>query len=190
LNTIEYHIKEILKLIGEDPDREGLKETPKRVEKMFKEIFKGINYTNKQISEMYDKCFNEDVNIYKYDNMILVKNIPCFSFCEHHIALMYNMNISVAYIPCNKVIGLSKISRIVDMVCRRLQLQERIGVDIVEIINIITGSQDIAVSIEAEHSCVSMRGIQKNNVKTITTTFMGKFNENENLKNRFILLLK
>ena len=129
---IEGLIRELLVCLGENPDREGLINTPKRVAKMYEEVFRGIKYTNDQIAEMFDVTFDE-----QYDwgeELILLKDIQTFSFCEHHMALMYNMNISIGYIPNGKVIGLSKIVRICDMVCRRLQIQERIGKDILYIL--------------------------------------------------------
>ena len=125
----------------------------------------------------------------KYRNIVLVQDIPCFSLCEHHLALMYNMKISVAYIPKNKIIGLSKIVRIVDMVCKRLQLQERIGSDIAEIIHFVTESEDIAVIIKAEHSCMTARGIKKGGV-TKTSTLKGIFFNNADSRNEIMLLMK
>ena len=188
---IEEHIKGILLALGENPDREGIKDTPKRVAKMYCEVFEGINYTNDDIAEMFNKTFEEDLdtNIENKD-MVLVQDIDIFSYCEHHLALMYNMKVSVAYIPNKKIIGLSKISRIADMVGRRLQLQERIGSDIAEIISKVTESHDVAVIIEGEHSCMTARGIKKPGTKTITTTLRGKFNTDESLYNKLILLYK
>lgn len=141
LNKIEEHIRGILIALGEDPDREGLKETPKRVANMFAEVFKGIKYSNKEIAKMFDKTFEDGLTIEtESKDMVIVKDIDIISHCEHHLALMYNMKVAVAYIPNGKIIGLSKIARIADMVGRRLQLQERIGSDIAEIMQIITES--------------------------------------------------
>ena len=177
---IEEHIKGILLALGENPEREGLKDTPKRVAKMYCEVFEGINYTNDDIAEMFNKTFEEDLDTNTENkDMVFVKDIDIFSYCEHHLALMYNMKVSVAYIPNKKIIGLSKISRIADMVGRRLQLQERIGSDIAEIISKVTESHDVAVIIEGEHSCMTARGIKKPGTKTITTTLRGKFNTDE-----------
>lgn len=119
---IEYHIREILKALGDDPEREGLKETPKRVAKMYEEVFEGMNYTNAQIAEMYNKTFEEEDYFTSASDLVLVKDIEVFSYCEHHIALMYDMKVSVAYIPKGKVVGLSKIARIADMAAKRLRL--------------------------------------------------------------------
>ena len=120
---IEAAVKEILVALGENVNREGLQKTPSRVAKMFCEVFEGINYSNDEIAEMFNVTFEDELS-YEKDNIVMLKDIETFSFCEHHMALMYNMKISVAYIPKGKVIGLSKIVRICDMVCKRLQIQE------------------------------------------------------------------
>ncbi len=173
--AIEDHIRGILIALGDDPNREALIEPPTRVAKLYEEIFEGMNYTNDEIAEMFDKTF-ESASLKPSSNQIVVmKDIDLFSYCEHHMALMYDMKATVAYIPNGKVIGLSKIARICDMVGRRLQLQERIGADIADIISKITGSEDIAVCIEGCHSCVSARGIKKENAKTFTAELRGKF---------------
>ena len=173
--AIEEHIRGILIALGDDPDREGLKETPARVAAMYEEVFEGMNYTNHEIAEMFDKCFEEGFEEKASDRVVVVKDIDLFSYCEHHLALMYDMKASVAYIPNGKVIGLSKIARVCDMAAKRLQLQERIGSDIADIISEITGSEDVAVTIEGCHSCVSARGIKKENAKTFTAEIRGKF---------------
>ena len=183
-------VRELLELIGENPNREGLIETPKRYVNMLKEVLEGNNYSNKEIAEMFNKCFNESFEISDSDEMVIVKDIPIFSYCEHHLALMYNMKVTVAYIPNGKVIGLSKIARIADMVGRRLQLQEKIGKDIAEIIEIITESSDIAVIIEEEHSCMTTRGIKKNGSCTKTSIYKGKFKENILLRQELLLNMK
>jgi GTP cyclohydrolase I len=172
--AIEEHIRGILIALGDDPDREGLKETPQRVARMYEEVFEGMNYTNHEIAEMFNKTFEEDLSEHNQD-IVFVKDIDAFSYCEHHMALMYDMKISVAYIPNGKVIGLSKIARICDMVTKRLQLQERIGSDIADIISEVTGSEDVAVFIEAKHSCMSARGIRNTGAKTYSRTLRGRF---------------
>lgn len=191
LKEIEKHIRGILIALGENPDREGLKDTPKRVAKMYEEIFKGQSYTNHEIADMFNKTFEDDLSINE-DNkdMVFMKNIEIFSHCEHHLALMYNMKVAIAYIPTDKVIGLSKIARIADLVGRRLQLQERIGTDISEIIQIITSSDDVAVIIEGEHGCMTTRGIKKTNAQTITTTLRGRFKTDPTLQNNLMMLYK
>lgn len=189
--AIEEHIKGILIALGENPDREGLIDTPMRVAKMYEEIFEGINYSNDEIAEMFNKTFEEDLIVGESNkDIVLVKDIEIFSHCEHHLALMYNMKVAIAYIPNKKIIGLSKIARIADMVGKRLQLQERIGTDIADIMSKITESDDIAVIIEGEHACMTTRGIKKPNSKTVTTTLRGKFKEDDNLYNKLIMLYK
>lgn len=181
--SIEEHIRGILIALGENPDREGLKDTPKRVANMYEEIFQGMNYTNDEIADMFDKSFDIEDNL-NSDDMVIVKDIEIFSCCEHHLALMYDMKVTVAYIPKNKVLGLSKIARICDMVSKRLQLQEKIGKDIAEIMQKITNSNDIAVLIKGKHSCMTARGINNRSSITETSTFMGKFKEDYQLQNR------
>ncbi|MBU3843007.1 MAG: GTP cyclohydrolase I FolE [Candidatus Fusobacterium pullicola] len=181
--AIEKHIRGILIALGDDPDREGLIETPKRVANMYAEIFQGMNYTNDEIVDMYNKSFEVSDTLDSQD-MVIVKDIEIFSCCEHHLALMYDMSVTVAYIPKNRVIGLSKIARICDMVGKRLQLQERIGRDIAEILSKIIGSKDIAVLIKGKHGCMTARGINKTNSFTETSTFMGEFKNNYMLQNR------
>ena len=165
--AIEEHIRGILIALGDDPEREGIKDTPKRVAKM-----------NHEIAEMFGKTFEEGFDEEMTSDpgrVVVMKDIDMFSYCEHHMALMYDMKATVAYVPGGKVIGLSKIARVCDMVGRRLQLQEKIGRDIAGIISEITGSEDVAVTLEACHSCVTARGIKKTNTKTYTAELRGRF---------------
>lgn len=184
--AIEEHIRGILIALGDDPDREGLKETPRRVARMYTEVFEGMNYSNAEIAEMFNKSFEQQSGS---DDFVLVKDIEAFSYCEHHMALMYDMKISVAYIPNGRVLGLSKIARIADMACKRLQLQERIGSDIAEIMELASGSSDIAVFIEANHSCMTARGIKKPGSKTSTVTLRGRFQNDTAMQNRLMMQL-
>lgn len=186
VKMIEEAVRTIILAIGDDPDRPGLIETPKRVAKMYNEVFEGMRYTNEEIAKMFDKCFEEP----EAKDLVLMKDIEAFSYCEHHLALMYNMKISVAYIPDGRVIGLSKIARIVDMVCKRLQLQERIGTDIAEILEMILHTHDIMVVIEGEHSCMTARGIKKPGTVTKSAVLRGMFRENGNLRNEVYELLR
>lgn len=183
--TIQTSVRNIIKALGDDPTREGLKETPKRVAKMYDEVFVGMRYTNEEIAHMFDKCFIEP----EAKDLVVMKNIDAFSYCEHHLALMYNMKISVAYIPDGKVIGLSKIARIVDMVCKRLQLQERIATDIADIMQMILGTHDVMVVIEGEHSCMTARGIKKPGTVTDSAVLRGLFKENLALRAEVYSLL-
>ncbi|APH24155.1 GTP cyclohydrolase I FolE [Clostridium botulinum] len=189
VKAIEEHIRGILIALGDSPEREGLKNTPKRVAKMYEEVFKGMCYSNDEIAEMFNVTFEDDLCINDNENdMVFMKEIEIFSHCEHHLALMYNMKVAIAYIPKKKIIGLSKIARIADMVGRRLQLQERIGSDIAEILQKITDSEDVAVIIEGEHGCMTTRGIKKPGTKTITTTLRGKFNTDPIVSNKLMML--
>lgn len=188
---IEECIRGILTAIGENPDREGLKDTPARVARMYEEIFEGIGYSNDEIAEMFRKTFEEDL-IVPEDNkeIVMMKGIEIFSYCEHHIALMYNMRAAIAYIPNKKIIGLSKIARIADMAGKRLQLQERMGSDIADIMQKVTDSEDIAVIIEGQHACMTARGIRNSNAVTTTTTLRGKFSTDNSLINKLMILYK
>ena len=167
---IENAIREIILAINDNPTREGLIETPQRVARMYAEIFAGQNFTNDEIADMFNKCFTSNSK-----DIVILEDIKIFSFCEHHLALMYDMNVSVAYFPNRKIIGLSKIVRIVEMVGKRLQLQERIGNDIAYILTKILDTEDVFVKIAAKHSCVTMRGIKNSNVITTTYCKRGRF---------------
>ena len=183
--AIKEHVRGILMALGDDPEREGLKETPDRVAKMYEEVFEGMNYSNHEIAQMFNKTFTDKMEFAGgSQDMVMVKDIEIFSYCEHHLALMYDMKVSVAYIPQGKVIGLSKIARIADMVGKRLQLQERIGSDIAEILQEILGSEDVAVIIEGTQSCMTARGIKKGTASTKTYTLRGVFREDRYLQMR------
>ncbi|MCR5301611.1 MAG: GTP cyclohydrolase I [Lachnospiraceae bacterium] len=179
--AIEEHVRGILVALGDDPDRPGLVDTPKRVAAMYSEVFEGMNYTNQEIARMFDRTFDDDIDTGK-KKIVVMRDIGLFSYCEHHMALMYDMTANVAYIPKGKVIGLSKIVRVCEMVCKRLQLQERIGEDIADIISQITGSEDVAVVIEGCHSCVNARGIKNHNAKTRTAELRGRFLTDKDLQ--------
>lgn len=183
---IEQAVKMLLEALGDDPEREGLKETPKRVAKMYNEVFEGMKYTNEEIAKKFDKCFEDTTT----GDLVVVGNIPVFSYCEHHIALMYDMKVSVGYIPNGKVIGLSKIARVADMCAKRLQLQERIGTDIYEVLKQILDTDDIIVVIEGSHSCMTARGIKKVESKTRTACCKGLFRDNVPLRQEFYSLIK
>ena len=180
LKKIEKATRLLLEGIGDDPNREGLLETPKRVAKFYAETLEGMCYSNDELVAMYDKQFSVPTS----DNMVVVTNIPLFSFCEHHLALMYNMKAHIAYVPKDKVIGLSKISRIADMVAKRLQLQERICEDIAYIMKEILQTDSVAVIVSAEHGCVAARGIKKIGAVTKTEVISGAFKTDHNLLQR------
>ncbi len=188
--AIKKHIRGILIALGDDPDREGLRETPDRVARMYEEVFEGMNYSNDEIASMFSKSFQEDLSLEEGSkDMVLVKDIEIFSYCEHHMALMYDMKASVAYIPGSKVLGLSKIARICDMAARRLQLQERLGSDIAEIIQKAAGTEDVAVLIKGTHSCMTARGIRKGSAETVSTTFRGSFESDGDMRQHFFSML-
>ena len=189
-DAIREHIRGILIALGDDPDREGLKETPDRVARMYEEVFEGMNYSNHEIAEMFNKSFQDDLSVGPdKKDIVLVRDIPIFSYCEHHIALMYDMKISVAYIPNGRVLGLSKIARICDMASKRLQLQERIGSDVAQIMTAAAGTDDVAVIIHGTHSCMSARGIKKEAASTVTTTLRGRFETDAMLQNQLYMML-
>ena len=183
---IKEAIRTIITELGDDPDREGLRETPDRVARMYDEVFEGMRYTNDEIADMFNKCF-EDVSS---RDLVLVKDIEVFSYCEHHMALMYNMKCHVGYIPKGKVIGLSKIARICDMVAKRLQLQERICSDIAEIMQKVCETEDVIVIVDGEHSCMTARGIKSRGAKTRTSAIRGLFDNDHELRREVYDLLK
>ena len=189
-DAIREHVRGILAALGDDPDREGLKETPDRVARMYEEVFEGMNYTNHEIAMMFNKSFKDDLCVGSdKKDIVLVRDIPIFSYCEHHIALMYDMSVSVAYIPKEKVLGLSKIARICDMASKRLQLQERIGSDIAEIMCEAAETDDVAVIIHGTHSCMSAGGIKKEAASTVTTTFRGRFETDAAIQSQLTMML-
>ena len=185
-DKIKSAVRALIEALGDDPEREGLKDTPDRVARMYDEVFEGMRYTNDEIAEMFNKCF-EDV---QSNDLVIVKDIDVFSYCEHHMALMYNMKCHVGYIPNGKVIGLSKIARICDMVAKRLQLQERICADIADIMQKVCGTEDVIVIVEGEHSCMTARGIKSRSAKTRTSAIRGLFDTDHELRNEVYQLLK
>lgn len=184
--NIEEAVKNLLVALGEDINREGLKETPHRAMKYWTELLEGQLYTNDEIAEMFNKCFEAEES----SDLVLEKDIEIFSHCEHHLALMYDMRVHIAYIPKGKVIGLSKMARIADMVGKRLQLQERIGSDINYIMRKVLGTDDVAVIIEGKHGCMTARGVKSRNAQTRTACLSGIFQTNSDLRNELYSLLK
>lgn len=180
---VEQAVKDLLLAFGKKIEGTDLEETPRRVRGYWQELLEGECFTNKEIAEMYGKTFKT-----KGDSLVIKKIDNVFSHCEHHLALMYNMSVVVAYLPKQNpdgtynVIGLSKIPRIVDLCCKRLQLQERIAADISECIRLATGSNDVYVNIVGDHACVSARGA-KSSGKTDVTNLSGKFIHNVDLRN-------
>ena len=166
-------VKNLLIAMGEDPDRPGLKETPKRVAGYWQELLEGNNYTNKEIAEMYNKSFEVG-----YDPIVTIYQENIYSHCEHHLALMFDGSVIIGYIPVQnedgtfKVLGLSKLYRIVEMCSKRLQLQEKLASDIAECISLATGSEQVYVNLNMKHGCVSARGVKAQGATNVT--FMTK----------------
>ena len=169
----------ILQWLGEDPSREGLLETPKRVTKAFKEYFKGYKEDPKEI---LSKTFG-DVN--GYDDMVIQKNISVQSHCEHHMAPIIGVA-HVAYIPKDRVVGLSKLARVVEVFSKRLQTQERLTMQIATTIMESLDARGVAVSIDSTHQCMTMRGIKKEQATTVTNYYLGKFKEDLSYQNRYL----
>ena len=169
----------ILKWMGEDPSREGLIEPPKRVIKAFKEYFKGYNEDPKKILE---KTFGD---VEGYDDMVIQKNISVQSHCEHHMAPIIGVA-HVAYIPNNRVVGLSKLARVVDVFSKRLQTQERLTMQIANTLMDSLDAKGVAVSIDSTHHCMTMRGIKKEQATTVTNYYLGKFKEDLSCQNRYL----
>ena len=169
----------ILRWIGENPDREGLRETPRRVTKAFKEYFKG--YKQEITSELL-KTFG-DVN--GYDDMVLQKNISVQSHCEHHMAPIIGIA-HVAYIPKERVVGLSKLARVVEVISKRLQTQERLTMQIATTLMESLDAKGVAVTIDSTHQCMTMRGIKKEQATTVTNYYMGQFKEDLSYQNRYL----
>ena len=176
---IEEAFIKIIKWIGEDPLREGLKSTPKRLVKAFKEYFKGYNEDPKKILE---KTFGD---VQGYDDMVIQKNISLQSHCEHHMAPIIGVA-HVAYIPKDRVVGLSKLARVVEVFSKRLQTQERLTMQIATALMEALGAKGVAVSIDATHQCMTMRGIKKEQATTVTNYYLGKFKEDLSYQNRYL----
>ena len=175
--TIEKCIRQILKNIGENPEREGLLETPKRVANAYKELFSGYQVDPKTIL----KTFTNE----QYQEMILVKNIEYFSLCEHHMIPFFGVA-HIAYIPNEKITGLSKIPRLVEVYAKRLQNQERFTTQIANTLYEILEPKGVAVQLTGLHLCMSARGIQKSRAETVTTDFLGTFQKDPRLKSDFL----
>ena len=175
----EEAIKKLLAWIGEDPSREGLQETPKRVVKAFKEYFKGYN---QNAEEGLSKTFGD---VEGYDDMVIEKNITLESHCEHHMAPIIGVA-HVSYIPNKKVVGLSKLARTVEIFSKRLQTQERLTMQIAKTLMSALDAKGVAVTIDAAHQCMTMRGIKKEKATTVTNYFLGSFKEDLSIQNRYL----
>jgi len=175
----EEAIRTIIEWVGEDPEREGLKSTPRRVIKAFKEYFQGYK---QDPAEYLTKTFKE---VEGYDDMVIEKNISMQSHCEHHIAPIIGV-VHVAYIPSSKVVGLSKLARVVEAFSKRLQTQERLTMQIAKTIMDVLQPRGVAVTIDASHQCMSNRGVKKEKTTTITNYFLGAFKDDLSFQNRYL----
>ena len=175
----EEAFKTILTWLGEDPNREGLLETPKRVMKAYKEYFSGYKIDPDKI---LDKTFGD---VDGYDDMVIQKNISIQSHCEHHMAPIIG-KAHVAYIPKERVVGLSKLARVVEVFSKRLQTQERLTMQAANALMTSLDAKGVAVTIDAAHQCMTMRGIKKEKATTVTNYFLGQFKEDQNVQNRYL----
>ena len=176
---VEEAVRTIIQWIGEDPKREGLKSTPQRVVKAFKEYFKGYN---EDPAEHLTKTFTE---VEGYDDMVIEKNISIQSHCEHHMAPIIGVA-HVAYIPLNKVVGLSKLARVVEAFSKRLQTQERLTMQVARTIMDVLQPRGVAVTIDAVHQCMTIRGVKKEKTSTVTNYFLGAFKDDLSFQNRYL----
>lgn len=181
-NNIENNYREILKDLGEDPNREGLIKTPERVAKAMKFLTNGYEVDPDQIVKQ--AIFHEE-----YSEMVLVKDIEIYSLCEHHVLPFFG-KAHIAYIPNGKIVGLSKIPRVVDTFSRRLQVQERLTIEIRDCLQRTLEPKGVAVVLECSHMCMQMRGVQKQNSATTTSAFTGLFLSNDTTRKEFINLIK
>lgn len=175
-------VHELLVKIGEDPTREGLRRTPERVEKAFQFLTKGYNEDPEQL--LKSALFTVD-----YDEMVIVKDIEMFSLCEHHM-LPFIGKVHVAYIPNGRVIGLSKLPRLVEIFARRLQVQERLTTEIAETLMKVVQPQGVGVVVEARHLCMMMRGVEKQHSATVTSAMLGCFREEKETREEFLALIR
>ena len=180
-NPMQEAVRALLSGLGEDPDREGLDKTPERVEKALRFLTKGYHEDPKAL-------IGEALFTVSYDEMVLVKDIDVFSMCEHHL-LPFHGKAHVAYIPNGRVLGLSKVPRIVDMFARRLQVQERLTVQIAETIHDVIQPKGVAVVIEAVHFCMMMRGVEKQHSGAMTSAMLGAFRDRKSTRDEFLSLV-
>ncbi|TVY10187.1 GTP cyclohydrolase I FolE [Paenibacillus cremeus] len=178
---VEHHVREILRLIGEDVDREGLLDTPARVTRMYEEIFAGYEA---DFHDILGVAFDE-----KHEELVIVKDIVYYSQCEHHMAPFFG-KIHIGYIPSGKIAGLSKFARLVEAVTRRLQVQERITSEIADIITNVLEPHGCMVVVEGEHLCMCARGVKKPGSKTVTSAARGIFRDNAATRGEFMALIK
>lgn len=175
-------VEELLRRLGEDPDREGLVKTPGRVERAYKYLTSGYTKSVEQV-------VNGALFTVKYDEMVIVRDIEFFSLCEHHMLPFFG-KMHVAYLPKNKVVGLSKIPRLVDMFARRLQLQERLTQDVAQALQEVLDPLGVGVVCEARHFCMMMRGVEKQHSGAVTSAMLGAFRDRKKTRDEFLSLLR
>ena len=180
--SLPQHYREILKGLGEDPEREGLLDTPKRAAKAMQYLCHGYE-------QNLDDIVNGALFTSDNDEMVILKDIELYSLCEHHL-LPFIGKAHVAYIPTGKVLGLSKVARIVDMYARRLQIQENLSRQVAEAVQSVTGAAGVAVVIEAQHMCMMMRGVEKQNSSMVTSVMLGEFHDNPSTRAEFLSLIR
>jgi GTP cyclohydrolase IA len=181
-HTVAYHMREIIRLIGEDVNREGLRKTPERFEKALKFLTSGYH-------QNIDHVLNGATFSVAYDEMVVVKDIEFFSLCEHHLLPFFG-KAHVAYLPNKRVLGLSKVARLVNMFARRLQIQERLTIQIAEAIQEKISPEGVGVIIEARHLCMQMRGVEKQCGKAVTSAMLGGFRHNKQTRDEFLSLVR
>jgi len=179
---MEHLIRQLLKEIGEDPSREGLDKTPARVAKAWEYLTSGYRQSASDV-------LNEALFTEEYDEMVVVKDIDLYSMCEHHLLPFFG-KCHIAYMPSKKIVGLSKLPRLVEMFARRLQVQERLTTQIAQTLNEILQPRGVAVVIEALHMCMLMRGVEKQNSKAVTSAMLGQFRERPETRAEFMELIR
>ena len=180
-DLIEGHIREILRLIGEDPDREGFEDTPARVARMYEEIYRGYGVDPRDVLGV---TFDE-----QHEELVIVKDIVYYSQCEHHLAPFFG-KVHIGYLPSGKIAGLSKFARLVDAVTRKLQVQERITSEIADILDEVLNPHGVMVVVTGEHLCMSARGVHKPGSTTVTSAVRGLFRKDAALRSEFLSLVK
>jgi GTP cyclohydrolase IA len=180
--SVAEHMRKVITLIGEDPEREGLRKTPERFEKALKFLTSGYH-------QNLDSVLNGATFSVSYDEMVVVKDIEFFSLCEHHLLPFFG-KAHVAYLPSKRVLGLSKIARLVNMYARRLQIQERMTSQIAEAISEKISPEGVGVIIEARHLCMQMRGVEKQHGQAVTSAMLGSFRHNKQTRDEFLSLVR
>jgi GTP cyclohydrolase I len=178
---VQHHVTELLLAIGEDPQRDGLRETPARIGRMYEEIFGGVD---EDPMDVLSVAFEE-----QHDEMVILREIPFYSMCEHHL-LPFHGQAHIGYLPNGKIVGLSKIARAVEIFARRPQVQERLTDQIANAIETVLAAKGVGVVIEAEHLCMTMRGVRKPGATMVTSSMRGRFREDVNTRQEFLGLIR